>query len=192
MQNAHCPGGLHRHVWEQLRVSSTGATRMLWEQGFSKGGPKSSFKREWTYDVGEQYVATDCASGLSSMPSSACESCCSHAHLPGRTLKAPSLISPSLLSCRLRCLTLWVDISIWLFYSVLKLDEPHAQLPSTLFLSLYLITSAAVFGFHLSHQACFQAFWASLCFYEGPLYVLFQFWNLLWHTLWLASAGVLE
>lgn len=81
------------------------------------------------------------------MPSSACESCCSHTHLPGRTLKAPSLFSPSLLSCSLRCLTLWVDISIWLFYSVLKLDEPHAQLPSTSFLSLYLITSAAVFGF---------------------------------------------
>lgn len=47
-------------------------------------------------------------------------------------------------------------------------------------------------GFHLSHQACFQAFWASLCFYEGPLYVLFHFWNLLWHTLWLASTGVSE
>lgn len=47
-------------------------------------------------------------------------------------------------------------------------------------------------GSQLSHQACFQAFWASLYFFEGPLYVLFHFWNLLWHTLWLTSTGVSE
>lgn len=56
---------------------------------FSKGGSKSSFRREWTYDVEKQYVAPDCASGLSSVPSSACESCCSHAHLPGQDPEGP-------------------------------------------------------------------------------------------------------
>lgn len=167
--------------WLTSSCLGTAQSQLHWSHrtalgvGIFQRGSKSSFGREWTYDVEKQYVVTDWASGLSSVPPSACESCCSHAHLPGRTLKVSSLISPSLLSCSLRCLTLWVDISIWLFYSVLKLDEPHAQLPSTSFLSSYLITPGAVFVFPSLPPGLFSGFLGFFVFLRRSFVRTFPF-----------------
>lgn len=84
-------------------------------------------------------------------------------------------------------------ISSWLFYSVLKLDEPQAQL------------SPASFLFLSPHHIC-SSFWVSIssprlvfrpfglfCVPNRELCTCFSiFWNPLCHILWLTITGISE